>query len=269
MTVARIITRSVADVVEQLELDGDVVVTVERLAAVTQQLAIPGDPRQLAYELQRDGWLGRLRTRHAWEFLPGARGGPYGAGDRFIEFRAQREVDPTWGGALAMESAASVLGLAQRIPEQEVVALPGGTAFPKALAVDWRYIQIELPNSAMTTVNGLPTWNLDGLLTGIALRPSGYKDLAGLGQWIEAVAHQFDIAKIITLLEPLTASVRQRAAYLLGAAGNSAGADQVVRTYPPSETAWFGPRRTGGRYDPGTKVNDTLLFDYFGVGTGA
>ena len=83
---ARVITRSFADVIEQLELDGDTVVTTERLAAVMRQLNVTGEPRRLAYELQRDGWLGRLRTRNAWEFLPGARGGPYGA--EFHQWRA-------------------------------------------------------------------------------------------------------------------------------------------------------------------------------------
>jgi hypothetical protein len=48
---ARVITRAVSDVVEQLELDGDHVVTVERLAAIQQGLGRDGDPRRLAYEL--------------------------------------------------------------------------------------------------------------------------------------------------------------------------------------------------------------------------
>ena len=73
---ARVISRSVSNVVEQLELDGDIVVTVDRLAAVIDSLGLSGDARLLAYELQRDGWLGTLRTRHAWEFLPGVRGVP-------------------------------------------------------------------------------------------------------------------------------------------------------------------------------------------------
>ncbi len=142
---ARTITRSVSDVVEQLELDGDGVVTVERLTHVMRERRLAGDPRQLAYTLQRDGWLGTLRTRHVWEFQPGARGGPYGSGDRFIEFRAQRALDSGWPGMLAMESAASVLGLAQRIPEQEVVGLPAGATFPKAFAGEWRYVSVGLP----------------------------------------------------------------------------------------------------------------------------
>ncbi|SHI58455.1 hypothetical protein SAMN02745244_00650 [Tessaracoccus bendigoensis DSM 12906] len=144
MTVARVIARSVADVVEQFELDGDVVVTIERLGSVMRQIGVGDDPRRLAYELQRSGWFGQLRTRHAWEFLPGARGGAYGSGDRFIEFRAQRAIRSEWPGVLAMESAASVLGLAQRIPEQEVMALPDDAVFPKALGGEWRRVHVEL-----------------------------------------------------------------------------------------------------------------------------
>ena len=169
MTVARVISRSVANVIEQLELDGDLLVTANRLAAVMHHVGLDDDKtqaRRLAYELQRDGWLGRLRTRHTWEFLPGARGGAYGSGDRYIEFRAQRAVDPTWSGVLAMESAASVLGLAQRLPTREVAALPPNAPFPKALAGDWRYVRVELLEAALTTVNGLPSWTLEGLIVG-------------------------------------------------------------------------------------------------------
>ncbi len=78
----------------------------------------------VAYELQRRGWLGQLRTRNVWEFLPGARAGAYGAGDRYIELRAQLAYDPDAPFVLAMESAAVLLGLAQRLPASEVVACP-------------------------------------------------------------------------------------------------------------------------------------------------
>lgn len=268
MTVARVITRSVADVVEHLELDGDIVVTVDRLMSVMRQMEMRGDPRRLAYELQRDGWLGRLRTRHAWEFLPGARGGPYSSGDRFIEFRAQLSVDPSWPGVLAMESAASVLGLAQRIPEKEIVALPEGEPFPKALTGDWRHVHIHIPEEGVSTINGLPTWDREGLIVGIAVRPSSYKDVAGLGQWLSDSAFDADITKIIHLLEPMGDAIRQRAAYLLSAAA-SGGAEDIIAAYPPTETAWLGPRQAGGYYEPLTRVNDTLLHPYLSIGSGA
>lgn len=269
MTVARVIARSVADVVEQFELDGDIVVTIERLESVMRQIGMDGDPRRLAYELQRSGWFGQLRTRHAWEFLPGARGGAYGSGDRFIEFRAQRAIRPGWPGVLAMESAASILGLAHRVPDQEVVALPDDAVFPKALGGEWRYVRIELSDEGIGQIEGLPSWNLEGLLVGIGVRPSGYKDVAGLGQWLSTLPYEVDVEKIIRLLAPMGAAARQRTAYLLKAAGNSEGALRIVDAYPPRGTAWFGPRQQGGRYDPLTNVNDTALHQYLSVGGGS
>lgn len=269
MTVARVIARSVADVVEQFELDGDIVVTIERLESVMRQTGMDGDPRRLAYELQRAGWFGRLRTRHAWEFLPGARGGAYGSGDRFIEFRAQRAIRSDWPGVLAMESAASVLGLAQRIPAEEVVALPDDAVFPKALGGEWRHVRVELPDEGIGQVDGLPSWNLEGLLVGIGARPSGYKDVAGLGQWLSAMPREVDVEKIIRLLAPMTAAARQRTAYLLKASGNSEGALRIMDAYPSGGTAWFGSRQQAGRYDPLTNVNDTALHWYLSVGSGS
>ncbi len=272
MTVSRVISRSIADVVEQLELDGDLLITLDRLAAAMRHAGHEGtetDVRRLAYELQRAGWLGQLRTRHAWEFLPGARGGAYGSGDRFIEFRAQRAVDPTWRGALAMESAASVLGLAQRLPEQEVVALPAEQPFPKALARAWRYVRIELPEAGRTIINGLPSWNLEGLIVGIAARPSAYKDVAGLAQWLPQVAAAVNVDTVINLLASMPRATAQRAAYLLGSAGNHNARAAIITAYPATETVWLGPRVAGeGAFDAETKVNDTLLHPYLSVGTG-
>lgn len=227
-----------------------------------------GDPRQLAYELQRGGWFGPLRSRHAWEFLPGARGGAYGSGDRFIEFRAQRENRAGWPGVLAMESSASVLGLAQRIPEREVVALPDGAIFPKALSGEWRCVRVEMPDEGVGLIDGLPVWGREALLVGIGQRPSGYKDVAGLGQWLSAFPQEVDVEKVVRLLESMGAPGRQRTAYLLRVLGDRQGAQRVVDVYPPVATAWLGPREKGGHYDAMTKVSDTVLHNYLSVGGG-
>lgn len=268
MTVARTISRSVAEVVERLELDGDIVVTVERIRAVMDELGLVGDPRRVAYRLQADGWLGSLRTRHTWEFLPGARGGAFGSGDRFIEVRAQMAARPEWPGVVAMESAATLLGLAQRIPEQEVVALPDGERFPRALTGDWRYVRVAVPAEGTTTNSGLHTWNHEGLLVGIGARPSGYQDVPGLGQWLSTSPRDADVELLISLLSPMSAPTRQRTAYLVLASGNIEAARRIMTAYPSSDTAWLGPRRPGGRYDPLTKVSDTVLHQYLTVGVG-
>lgn len=133
-----------------------------------------------------------------------------------------------------MESAASLLGLAQRIPEQEVVALPADEPFPNALAGEWRYVRIELPEQAITTLTGLPSWNLEGLVVGIAARPSAYKDVAGLGQWLAEVAYNVNVETVIDLLQPMGAAARQRAAYVLSASENVDAATAIVDAYPPN-----------------------------------
>lgn len=273
MTVTRAIPTSMAGVVQHLELDGDCIVTLNRLAEVMTEVGRNGnreEARLLAYELQRAGWLGQLRTRGAWEFLPGSRGGVYGSGDRFIEFRAQDAVNPGWHGTVAMESAATLLGLAQRIPKKEVVALPAGCRLPKALTHDWRFLRLMVPPQGLVTISGIRSWNLEGLIFGVAVRPSSYEDVAGLAQWLPEAADQVDLDTLIVLLRGAKPSVRQRAAYLLGIAGAASAQSAIIAEYPPEETAWLGKRVAGASvFDADTMVNDALLHQYMSVGTGA
>lgn len=266
---SRTIPPSLAHVVEQLELDGALIVTVADLARLSGPDTSDEAARQVAYELQRSGWLGRLRTRNAWEFLPGARGGPIGSEDRFVEFRARQATDPSWRGVLAMESAATLHGLAQRLPAQEVVALPKDVPLPKAFAGEWRSVSVDLGAQGTTSINGLPTWTVDALLVGVAARPSGYRDVAGLGQWLELGAHRADVDTVISLLKSHGAATRQRAAYLFSATLFNEKADAVVRAYPLRQPVWFGPREAGGHYDGHCMVNDTMLRDYLSIGVGA
>ena len=71
---------------------------------------------------------------------------------------------------------------------------------------------------------------------GIAARPGGYQGVAGLGQWLSASPYRVE---------------------------------RLMSIYRPVETAWFGPRRVGGRYDALAKVSDTVLHEYFAVGGGS
>ncbi len=266
---ARAIQRSKAVAVEQLELEGALVVTITDLAEILRREHITESARNVAYHLQREGWLGPLRTRHAWEFLPGARAGAIGSGDRFIEFRAKLAVDPTWSGVLAMESAATLHLLAQRIPESEVVALPEGVLFPKAFVGDWRYVHLDLGPAATESINGLPTWTTEALLAGIAARPASYQDIPGLVQWLPEAVTRVSVEKLIDLLTPMNSASRQRLAYLLSAGGSTAKCEAILEKFPPVQPTWIGPRIKGGRFDPVSMVNDTLLHQFSTSGTGA
>jgi len=267
-----VLPRRLAGIVEQLELDQPRVVTLPEISEIAQRVGActdPDDAARLAYRLQELGWLGSLRTKGVWEFLPGARAGAYGAGDRFIEFRAQRAAHPGWQGVLAMESAASLLGLAQRLPTSEVVALPPGVAMPKAL-VGWRRVAVVLPGSATGERDGLVHWNASGLIAGIAVRPSGYHDLAGLAQWLPDIGSRLDETVVIECMAGAPSAAWQRAAYLSRLAGVQDVAEQLLAEHRPVTSVWFGATRTvGARYDPVAGVLDADLARYLSGGSGA
>ncbi|MCL2667992.1 MAG: hypothetical protein FWF02_09855 [Micrococcales bacterium] len=256
----RTISSALAPVLAELELDQPLVVTLADLESVLARTGHtnPASAAKVAYELQRRGWLGTLRTQGSWEFYPAARAGAFGSGDRFVELRALRRRDPLWPGVLAMESAASVLGLAQRLPSAEVIALPRGVRAPDALGA-WRTVRTTIPVVGTTTVSDLPTWNLEALLAGIASRPSNYRDLPGMAQWLPTITP--DLPRLHQCLTGATNAARQRTAYLLSIAGLQEAARELVSARP-RQTAWFGPRRPGGHYDHPSGVIDTLLAPY-------
>lgn len=270
---ARTIPTSLAGVVEHLELEGDLVVTLDILRAAMEAAGL-GDTsddrvRTVAYQLKRAGWLGTVRSRNAWEFQPGSRGGPLGSGDRFMEFRAYTATHPNWPGLLAMESAAGVHGLAQRFPEREVVALPRGLSEPKPFRGEWRIITSALPDTASTVINNLRVWTLEALVVGISERPTNYRDTAGLAQWLPEAAGRVNVTTMSDLLIPLPVAVRQRAAYLFAAVGDHRTRDRILGQLKPSQVAWFGPRNRSGTFDPATRVHDTVLRPFLSAGVGA
>jgi hypothetical protein len=265
MTIARHLPRSMSSILEELELDQPDVVTIPMLAEMAGRDGLPArseaEVKKLGYRLQELGWLGRLRTRGTWEFVPGARAGGDGSGDRHIEMRAQLALDPEWPGVLAMESAASVLGLAQRLPDREVVALPQGLARPKALS-QWRVLRVPIPAVGVDLRQGLSSWSTEGLIAGIATRPSGYRDLVGLGQWLPEVGERLRGDLLLDCLAPAPPTVWQRAAYLTRLAGARHLSDDLLGIRPPRSPLWFSGSRTGGIFDPDTRVVDADLLPY-------
>jgi hypothetical protein len=258
-------------VVEELELEQPHVVTLGRIAEIVER-TVAGETskesQQIAYELQRRGWLGRLRTMNVWEFFPGARAGAYGSGDRLIELRAQLAVKPDMKIALAMESAAVLNRLAQRVPEQEVVWLLARREPPKALR-GFRVVHVDLPEESIDRVDGLPVWGVEALLVGVAAKPSSYRDLAGLAQWLPESGARIDYELLLACLGDANASTKQRTIYLLELAKRPDLAERLARLFPPSVPVWFGTARSGGRHDRLSRVLDAELAPLMSGGTGA
>ncbi|MDR1442671.1 MAG: hypothetical protein LBJ02_09875 [Bifidobacteriaceae bacterium] len=263
--------RRLVGMVEAMELEQPRVVTLPELTQMALETGAADDEAQavkLVYRLRDLGWLGTVRTQGAWEFNPGSRAGPFGSGDPFIELRARLAVESAWRGCLAMESAATVLGLAQHLPEREVIALPPGDRLPRAMS-EWHMVAIDLPDEGRASQDGLPLWNTEGLIAGIAIRPSGYHDIAGLAQWLPEVGAKVREPELFACLKNRPDAVWQRAAYLLRAADAGSLAGAVLAARPPKHPVWFGTRRVGAAYDSVAKVTDADLARYFDAGTGA
>jgi hypothetical protein len=271
MTMARSLPARLAPIVEELELEQPRVVTLAQITDVADRFGTGGPQgraREIAYELQRRGWLGRLRTMNAWEFIPGARAGAYGSGDRLIELRAQLAIKPQMIIALAMESAAVLQRLAQRTPDQEVVWLPAHSERPKALS-QLRVVHVDLPAGAIDHVDQLPVWSVEALLAGIATRPSSYRDLAGLAQWLPDSGPRIEYERLLACLAVTNTSTKQRLIYLLQLAERADIAEDLARRFPPTVPVWFGATRSGGRLDRLSRVLDAELAPLMSGGTGA
>lgn len=107
----RSVPRSVAPVLEALELEQPVLVTLERLENLVVETGVEVSGSVAARLLRERGWLLPLRATGVWEFAPGARAGAIGGGDPFIELRARLETRPL-EASVAAESAAWLQGLA-------------------------------------------------------------------------------------------------------------------------------------------------------------
>ena len=268
---ARSLPARLALIVEELELEQPRVVTLAQITDIADRTGAGHTKvgaQEIAYELQRRGWLGRLRTMNTWEFLPGARAGAHGSGDRLIELRAQLAMKPKMIIALAMESAAVLHRLAQRAPDQEVVWLPGLYERPKALS-RFRVVHVDLPAEATDNIDELPVWSVEALLVGTAARPSAYRDLAGLAQWLPDGGPRIDYERLLACLGAVNASTKQRAIYLLQLAERSDLAEDLARRFPPTVPVWFGAKRSGGRQDPLSRVMDAELAPLMSGGTSA
>ncbi|MGV8084549.1 MAG: type IV toxin-antitoxin system AbiEi family antitoxin [Coriobacteriia bacterium] len=252
----REVTKTLAPLLQELELEQPRVVTKVELRSLADAAGITWPIEVAVRRLRERGWLLDLKTRGVWEFAPAARAGSFGSGDPLIELRAVLARDSRVPFAVAGESAAYLLGLTSRRPDREVVGAPEGIRLPRALsamrAVHW------VPRTKPADKDGLPVWSISTLISFMAAQPSGYRDWPNVGEWIAQAARETSAEAISEELSGHPRAAWARAAYLLDAGGRADIAARLLDLAPPGTGPYYlGNRRVSGRYSKTYDVVDS------------
>lgn len=262
MTVGRAIPSSLAPVLAQLELHRPTIVTQPWIQQRISDAGSAMDASTAIRRLRELGWLIPLRVQGAWEFAPADRAGRLSGGDPFIEARALSAVRPTARVHIGLESALFLRSLASRQPAQEVLLIDSGTPAIRALD-NFRRVEMTLPDSAFSTVDGLQVQTPAGVLATLAIRPSAFKDWPSVAEWLATAAARSDAATMAGLLAGRPAAAWARAAYLLRRGNNAEAAVRLNAVRPVGNGPFYlGPRSGPGAYDKETDVIDSLVARY-------
>jgi hypothetical protein len=256
---ARSVPKSLASVVEELELRRPTLVTKEFLGEILSEHRIGLNPRDVAHRLQKHGWLLSLRTEDAWEFAPAARAGRFDSGDPLIEFRATLHHRPDLPAAVAYESAAWLHNLMRRSPEVEVIAIKPGVSHPPALGV-FRVTRMwgQLPPIEM---NELPVWGVETLLVLMGQRPTAFRAWPTVMEWLPEAVSRADKVLLFKELQGRKLPTWARVGYLLEAGGGEEIGESIQGKVKLSRRGPFylGRRIASGKYDKRWDVIDSIL----------
>ena len=251
----RTISKSVADILEGLELDNKAYITLEEIAALAHKEGVLTDPSMIASRLKQTGWLLPTSQRGVWEFSPAARAGAFSQNDPLREIKAFQIANPDISCCLCLQTAAWALGLADRVPYKKELAFP---EIPRRhIAKDIMTFRFK-PTLEPKEVRGVPCLVPESIIVHLVVKPDQVKSWESVMEWLPDVVYESDAEKIMLELVGRPASVYQRTGYLLQMM-YPAAADAIFEKTCPSSKIWFGPRQTVLRNDEKWKIADSIL----------
>lgn len=252
-------TRSIppwlATIVECLELDQPVIVTLAGLARIADEAGIRTPARVVAHRLRERGWLLPTGLSGAWEFAPAAHAGPIGRGGPLIPIRAALALEPDLPVALALGSAVWAHGLADRAPERAEVAVAPHASVPVGLRRGARVVRYAA-GLGPQRLKQVPTHRLETVLVHLATKPVHVTSWGAVAEWLPDAAAEADEAKVWRELAGRATAARTRLAYLLQGVWPDL-AEQLRQD--PAAKVWMGPRGTLRRHSEHWRVADTIL----------
>jgi AbiEi antitoxin C-terminal domain len=254
----RSIAHWLAPIVQQLELEGESVVTVDDI-----QQGRPDLPRAMIYQaieaLVHRGWLSPTGVRGVYEFVPGAAAGPYPSNDPWIPLRAALRRERNEAVHLGPPSAAWVRGYAQRSPEPHFLVAPIPRLMPRYVTERYHVLGSR-SNPPLQEVNGLPVPSPAGIFAETAqLAPRLPLDSAS--GWVRRLLEDVPPDEAADALRAAGAATRARAGYMAEAVGAQAHADAIEQLGPLGAGPYYtGRQKSIGPYSARWRVYDSGRF---------
>ncbi len=254
VSVARSIPPWLAAVVQDFELRGNRLVSVDDFLQARPDLDRATARLGLAYLVKR-GWLQPIGVRGVYEFIPGAAAGPYPSSDPWLTLRAVLRQRPGQFHAGA-NSAAWLLGYAQRSPDQHIVVALSNHSVPRSLRAAYHVLE-TMPAPAHGFVDGVPVPTPPELFVEVAqLTPRLQLDAAQ--GWIRRILDDVTPEEVAALLRDRGAATRARAGYFADTCGAAILADAIAPlTVAGAGPFYTGPQRERGPFAARWRVYDT------------
>lgn len=201
---ARTISRGLSLVLEELELERPQLVTISQLAELCEKTNVRTPAKVVAWRLREKGWLLATSQRGVWEFAPAELAGPYSSADPLLSIKARVTTHPDERLALASQTAAWALGLADRVPaaldvtfERAPASIPGGV-----------HASTYRPNIPIQKAKGVALKALISLVKNLIEYPTGEKWLEFKDSWYDAHAIGEYISSLSNAAALITSSPR-------------------------------------------------------------
>ena len=245
-----------AGILEDLELDNKAYVTLEELAELAKRHNVSTEPAMIASRLKQSGWLLPTAQRGVWEFASASMAGPYSKNDPLKDIKAFQLSNPKLRSYVCLQTAAWVMGLADRVPSHKELAFPQipRKSIPEVITV-YRYS----PSINVREVRGVHCLAPESILVHIATKPDLIQSWESVMEWLPDVVYECDIKNLLVEIAERTDSVKRRTGYLMQGMYPDAS-DAIYDSIPkPSSKIRFGARKQSLRNDEKWKIADTEL----------
>lgn len=243
-----------ADLIQTLELEQARLVTVDDIHRAQPNLD-RAVARWAITDLVRRGWLRPIDVQGTYEFIPGAAAGPYPSGDPWLVLRAVLAHRPS-AFHVGANSAAWLLGYAQRSPEPHIVVTTPEIRVPRSLKAAYKVLATS-PAPAQGSVDGLPVPTPTELFAEVAQLAPRLKLDAARG-WLCRLIADTSPTEIAQVLSERGIATRARAGYLADVCGAEAHAAAIASLGPIEQGPFYtGSPRTKGSYSSRWRVYDT------------